>query len=583
MKVCSCFLVLVLLEISRCSLIQNLRKPEPTSIEVLQFSPGGADFYERYILKYKPLLIQDTVNHWPAIQKWGIADYLLGKLKEDQSGIAEKLKAQSSVSSNITNSNPLSDDVFLPLILQCEEFVPGIRNIRATFNTHQPGISSHDKDILLIPLLNPINVFLFGSDKIFSAVDIEDVDFGDSSSIEKSHLANTPYQVVIVKPGDLLYIPKMTLHHMEPESENLNFLSFHFDCFNFERKSIKHHEEIKVYKDFLAHQDASQVTCKNNRIPIRDILKIDLKNFEKIMHLRIPRRNKKPEDVKLASGYKMPVLGLGTALLNETTYDSIKYALQVGYRLFDLAYGYPLAEVSFAKAMAESDVARDEVFVVTKLHPRFLGYNETLKAIDLSLESLNISYIDLYLVHSKECDEYLLACEEGEPKGDWKDSWRAMEQAVRDGKIRSLGFSNIYHDEIYELLNWSAEPVSVIQNWFDPLNQDRDTREICTEYNIRYMGFSTLGSRWKLLGLSYNPILESDTITGLAGHYDYVVSHVILRWAIHVNVTVIPRSSNPKHISQNFRSLDISLYDVDIEEMNAMESIMKDVMELEAD
>ena len=89
----------------------------------------------------------------------------------------------------------------------------------------------------------------------------------------------------------------------------------------------------------------------------------------------------------------------------------------------------------------------------------------------------------------------------GEPKGDWKDSWRAMEQAVRDGKIRSLGFSNIYHDEIYELLNWSVEPVSVIQNWFDPLNQDRDTREICAEYNIRYMGFSTLGNSWLIGGL----------------------------------------------------------------------------------
>jgi len=68
-----------------------------------------------------------------------------------------------------------------------------------------------------------------------------------------------------------------------------------------------------------------------------------------------------------------------------------------------------------------------------------------------------------------------------------------MEQAKRDGKIRSLGFSNIYQDQIFELLNWSAEPISVIQNWFDPLNQDKETRDVCAKYNIRYMGYSSLG------------------------------------------------------------------------------------------
>ena len=73
------------------------------------------------------------------------------------------------------------------------------------------------------------------------------------------------------------------------------------------KNSFLNLQEMEIYKDFLSHQDVSQVTCKNNRIPIRDILKIDLKNFEKIMHLRIPRRNKKPEDVKLASGYKSKI------------------------------------------------------------------------------------------------------------------------------------------------------------------------------------------------------------------------------------------------------------------------------------
>ena len=82
--------------------------------------------------------------------------------------------------------------------------------------------------------------------------------------------------------------------------------------------------------------------------------------------------------------------------------------------MFDLAYGYPLSEVSFAKAMSsQSAVTREEVFVVTKLHPRYLGYDETLRAIDMSLSNLNVTYIDLFLIHSTECDDFLLTCEEG--------------------------------------------------------------------------------------------------------------------------------------------------------------------------
>ena len=82
-------------------------------------------------------------------------------------------------------------------------------------------------------------------------------------------------------------------------------------------------------------------------------------------------------------------------------------------RLFDLAHGYPFSEVSFAKALSDSGLPRESVFVTTKLQPKYLGYNETLYAIDLSLENLKTSYIDLYLIHSKECDDFLLTCCEG--------------------------------------------------------------------------------------------------------------------------------------------------------------------------
>ena len=82
------------------------------------------------------------------------------------------------------------------------------------------------------------------------------------------------------------------------------------------------------------------------------------------------------------------------------------------------------------------------------------------------------------------------------------------------GKVRSIGVSNFYGTEIYDLLVWSEEPVSVIQNWFDPFNMDRETRKICAENNIRFMGFSTLGGYWKMLGVDFNPVFTSSTLTG---------------------------------------------------------------------
>ena len=84
------------------------------------------------------------------------------------------------------------------------------------------------------------------------------------------------------------------------------------------------------------------------------------------------------------------------------------------FRLIDTAQGYPGSEVGIAQALFESSVPRSEIFIVTKLHPRFLGYNSTIKAIDMSLNSLNVDYIDLFLIHAKECDDFLLTCEDGE-------------------------------------------------------------------------------------------------------------------------------------------------------------------------
>ncbi|EDO44979.1 predicted protein, partial [Nematostella vectensis] len=239
----------------------------------------------------------------------------------------------------------------------------------------------------------------------------------------------------------------------------------------------------------------------------------------------------------------VPVMGFGTATLGEDTLSVVKTALETGYRLIDTAQGYPLSEPQVAKAIADSGIPRKDIFIITKLHPRYLGYEPTLKSVEMSLRALSTDYIDLFLIHSKT--------------GTWKESWKAMEELHRQGKIRSLGVSNFNVDELQELVNFATVPVSAVQNWFDPFHQDRKARRFCNKHGIRYIGYSTLGKT--------NPVLQSKVFSEISSHYEYVISQVVLRWAIHQNVTVIPRSRNSRNIYLNFRSLDLSLNENEIE------------------
>eukprot|EP00795_Rhopilema_esculentum_P006655 gene6655-12203_t len=348
------------------------------------------------------------------------------------------------------------------------------------------------------------------------------------------------------------------------------------------RKNEKHEisknviEAIQLHKMELKEQPGDTI-CSSLNQALRQVLKIN-ESDPKTLQLRIPRRPQRPDDVTLASGYKMPVLGLGTALLNEKTTEIVKQSLDLGYRLFDTAQGYPGSEAGIAQAISESSVPRSELFIVTKLHPRYLGYESTLKAIDMSLRRLNIDYVDLFLIHSKECDDFLLKCSDGEPIGTWQESWVAMEDAQRQGKIRSLGVSNFNVPDLKALRKIAKLPVSVVQNWFDPIHQDTVVRKFCKQQNIRYMGYSTLGGMWTAMGLEENPILTSSLLTDLSTHYDYFVSSLVLRWAIHQNVTVIPRTTNRNHLAQNLRALDMSLSELDIAEINSMATILDDIL-----
>lgn len=566
------------------------RIPESLSIALLQFSPGGSDFYQRYILQHSPVLLKGVSRHWPINGKWHNLSYVYEIFTHEKLPVLdsphEKLFGQiiefkHQVNTIIPKDSKLLQGVYLPLVLQCNELAKKISSVRLHMNNDpSQHIKFASSDILLASFATSQNVLLFATNNSLSGENLKSVDTEHVDVSRNPEVLDVPYQIVDLQPGDILYIPAYSWYHVM-STEGINYVKIEFDVFSYEfQHDIPYLKALSQYKEFLLNQ-SKQIPCSHTDVTMADALTIDFDDEEAILHLRIPKRNKRPDDVVLISGHKMPVLGFGTALLNESTYETVKYALSIGYRMFDTAYGYPHGEEGVGKALSESGIPREQVFIVTKLHPKFLGYNETILAIEESLKNLNTSYIDLFLIHSIECDDFLLRCDEGEPHGTWKESWRAMEHMKNRGKIRSLGVSNFYEKNIIELLNWSVEPVSVVQNWFDPYNQDVGTRKICDKYNIRYMGFSTLGSRWKLFGLSYNPVLESELITAIAGHYDYVISHVVLRWAIHVNVTVIPRSINHNHIAQNFRSLDIKLHQSDIESLNELNDWMEELQNSE--
>lgn len=227
------------------------------------------------------------------------------------------------------------------------------------------------------------------------------------------------------------------------------------------------------------------------------------------------------------------------------------------------------------KGSFDSAINRSTLFIVTKLNPCYLGYESTLDAIQLSLGNLHTDYLDAFLIHSIGCDnedEPCLPCGHGEPSGSWKDSWRAMEKLHFSGVIRSLGISNVDIPLLEELVEFAKVPVSLVQNWFDPFNQDEDVRIFCKQYAIAYMGYSTLGSVWIGSGIvDYNPVLDNNELRDIATNYKASVSQIVLRWAMDSDVIVIPRSSQAVHINVNFMSTNIALHDFEMETVNRLE------------
>ena len=257
--------------------------------------------------------------------------------------------------------------------------------------------------------------------------------------------------------------------------------------------------------------------------------------------------------VLLNSGYTMPIMGLGTYALDyDTCVNSVMALIANGGRLIDTAYMYGDEEAvgeGVRRAMAEYGVPREEIFVITKIYPNQFGNPEA--AIDMALEKLNIGYIDMMLLHH--------------PGSNDVRAYLAMEKYAAEGKIRSLGLSNWYIEELTDFLPQVNIKHALVQNEIHPYYQEQAVVPFIQEKGIVVQCWYPLGGR----GYT-KELLTDETITAIASAHGVSAAQVILRWDLQRGVVVIPGSSNPDHIREN---LDLFGFELTPEEMDRIAAL----------
>lgn len=253
--------------------------------------------------------------------------------------------------------------------------------------------------------------------------------------------------------------------------------------------------------------------------------------------------------VMLNSGYEMPIMGLGTySLLDDVCVNSVVAELHSGGRLIDTAYMYSNEE-AVGKGVKKSGVPREEIFIETKLYPN--QYADAANAIDEALEKLDVEYIDLMLLHHPGTNDV--------------EAYRAMEQAVRDGKIRSIGLSNWYIEELEEFLPQIEIMPAVVQNEIHPYYQEQEVVPYIQSLGIVTQGWYPLGGRGHT-----SELLGDETLNKIAEAHGVSAAQVILRWNLQRGVIVIPGSSNPEHIRENLDLFGFELSDDEMERIAAL-------------
>ncbi len=258
--------------------------------------------------------------------------------------------------------------------------------------------------------------------------------------------------------------------------------------------------------------------------------------------------------ITLNDGNNIPQMGIGVYQVPEgqQTIDAVTNALKLGYRHIDTAHAYQ-NERSVGRAVKQSDVPREDVWITTKLWPTEYGSGRTTAEIDKMLGRLDTDYIDLLLLHQQV--------------GDYLGAWKEMEQAVAAGKVRSIGISNFESDRLEELCNAATIKPAVLQVECHPYFQQNELKRRIAPYGTKI-------EAWYPLGHGNSGLMNEPTFTKIAKAHGKTNAQVILRWHIQEGNIIFPRSTNPDHIRDNFDIFDFELSD---DEMNAIRALDKNV------
>ena len=258
------------------------------------------------------------------------------------------------------------------------------------------------------------------------------------------------------------------------------------------------------------------------------------------------------EMITLNDGNKIPAVGFGVFLVpnDGPAYEAVSQALKAGYRHIDTAAAY-FNESDVGKAVKDSGIPREEIFITSKLWLQDYGYEAARKGLETSLEKLGLDYVDLYLLH--------------QPYGDVAGAWKALEEAKNEGRVKSIGVSNMTPKIWKEFVPQFDTMPAVNQVECNPFFQQRELRALMDEADVKIEAYQPLGHGDEAL-------LSHPVIVKLAEKYGKNPGQIILRSEIQEGLIVLPKSTNPERIAGNIDIFDFELEDSEMEEIRALDT-----------
>lgn len=258
------------------------------------------------------------------------------------------------------------------------------------------------------------------------------------------------------------------------------------------------------------------------------------------------------QQATLNNGMQMPILGFGVFQVadQKECERSIIDAIEAGYRLIDTAASY-MNEAAVGRALRASGLPRESLFVTTKLWVQDTGYERTLKAIDKSLQRLQLDYLDLYLIH--------------QPFADVHGSWRAMEQAHKAGKLRAIGVSNFQPDRLMDIKAFNEVAPAVNQVEVNPFHQQDESVAFMRDNGVQ-------AEAWAPFAEGRNNLFTNETLVAIGRKHGKSVGQVVLRWLVQRNIVALAKTVRKERMAENLDVFDFQLDDADLAGIATLET-----------